>query len=53
MGGGGGVCFSTKIQYNHAKLTYIVLAADSYQTGEYTGINFMHWGGGGGKYICG
>ena len=40
---GGGVCFSTKIQYNHAKLTYIVLAAVSYQTVEYTGMNVMHW----------
>ena len=50
-GGGGGVCSSTKIQYNHAKLTYIVLAADSYQTVEYTAINFMHWEKN--KYICG
>ena len=56
MGGGGGgglgkICFSTKIQYNHAKLTYIILAADSYQTVEYTGINFMQWEKN--KYICG
>ena len=50
-GGGGGICFSTKIQYNHAKLTYIDLAADSYQTVEYTGIYFMHWEKN--KYICG